>query len=186
MGREQSILVSTTIKTAPGLIVTSSFSRTQSSAQPLKDRFPKVLQTVWPVQEFTYMNPINWNGTTGEERTPSAHAYWERNDPQYNDGGGAESFAELIQRIEVVRELIIQQQNTEIVIFSHGLFTRAFWWRMVMIGQPINTKSMYHCVQFIRGLLLANCAIVKFRFEENQVWISGPHSKHLPPELITY
>lgn len=186
IGLEQARLVSLAIQSAPDLIITSSFLRTQTSAQPLKERFPRAPQAVWPLQEFTTMNPINWSGTTGEERAPSAHSFWARNDPNYRDGGGAESFADLMQRVEQVHQLILQQGNTEIVLFSHGLFTRAFWWRMTMLQQPINAESMRHCMQFIRGILFPNCAIVNFRFEEQQVWISGPHTAHLPPELITY
>ena len=186
MGYVQAGLVSQVFENAPELIVTSSFERTQTTAAPLIERFPGVSQMIWPVQEFTYMNPINWYGTTGEERTPSAHAYWERNDPKYSDGGGAESFQDLMQRADLVRDLVLQQSCADIVVYSHGMFTRAFWWRMLMHSHPINPRSMHHCVQFIRSIMLPNCSIVKFRFEEKQIWISGPQTDHLPPELITY
>jgi broad specificity phosphatase PhoE len=184
-GLEQARLLSLAIEPAPDLIVTSAYLRTQTSALPLKERFPLAEQAVWPLHEFTYMNPINWHGTTGKERTPSAHAFWARNDPFYRDGGGAESFADLMDRIEQVRQLILQRKDSQIVVFSHGLFTRAFWWRMNMLQQPINADGMRRCVQFLRGIPLANCAILNFKFEEQQIWVSGPHTGHMPPELIT-
>jgi len=185
-GHEQARLTSLAFQTAPDLIVISAYQRTQTTALPLKERFPLAPQTEWPVHEFTYMNPINWNGTTGEERTPSARAFWERNDPHYRDGGGAESFADLMERAAQVRQLILQQKGGEIVLFSHGLFTRAFWWRMTMLQEPINAESMRRCNQFVRGVSFPNCAILKFRFENDQIWASGPYTRHIPPELITY
>ena len=185
-GLEQARLTSRAFSTQPDLIVTSPYLRTQTSALPLMARFPGTPQAEWPLHEFTNIHPLNWSGTTGEQRAPLAHAFWDRNDPAYRDGDGAESFADLMQRVEQVRQLILQQGKAEIVIFSHGLFTRAFWWRMAMLQQPVNAESMRHCVQFIRGIPFPNCAIVNFRFEEQQVWINGPRSAHLPPKLITY
>jgi broad specificity phosphatase PhoE len=186
-GVEQARLVGQVFQRQPEMIVTSAYLRTQITARPLMERYPQAQLAEWPVHEFTYMNPLNWQGTTGEQRMPAARAFWERNDPYYCDEGGAESFADLIGRIDRARELISQQADgIEIVLFSHGLFSRAFWWRVFMADQPVNAESMRRCAQFVRGIPFPNCSIVNFRFEEAQVWVSGPHTGHMPPELITY
>jgi broad specificity phosphatase PhoE len=47
----------------PSLIVTSPFLRTQQTAAPTIERFPDVPVQVWPIEEFTYLQPSRWNGT---------------------------------------------------------------------------------------------------------------------------
>ena len=41
----------------PSLIVTSLFLRTQQTAAPTIERFPDVPVEVWPIEEFTYLQP---------------------------------------------------------------------------------------------------------------------------------
>ncbi|MBX4390115.1 hypothetical protein K4H03_28970, partial [Mycobacterium tuberculosis] len=53
---------------------------------------------VWPIAEFTYLQPARWNGTRSAERMPHLERYWSAADPDYCDGEGAESFATLLRR----------------------------------------------------------------------------------------
>ena len=55
---------------------------------------------VWPIEEFTYLQPSRWNGTRSADRMPYLERYWHAADPDYCDGGGAESFATLPRRAE--------------------------------------------------------------------------------------
>jgi len=185
-GLEQARLTSQIFQEAPDLIVTTPYIRTLASASSLIERFPGTRQVEWPAQEFTYLDPINWKGTTIDERGAAAHAYWQRNDPLYRDSGGAESFVDLMQRIDQVRQLIMQQDASQVVIYSHGLFIRSFWWRMCMPCQPVDAETMRNFIQFARGMPLPNCSILRFRFEDELVWVNGPQSTHLPAELITH
>jgi broad specificity phosphatase PhoE len=185
-GLEQARLTSQVFKTAPDLIVTSPYIRTQQTAAPLIERFPDVPCAEWPVQEFTYLDPAHWNGTTYQERQPIAHAYWERSDPFSRDGGIAESFVGLIERVELTRQLILQQRAETIVVYSHGQFTRTFWWRMALPHLAIDSGIMKRYIHFIRGVSFPNCAILKFRFDASEVWTSGVDISHIPPELLTY
>ena len=75
----------------PGLIVTSPYLRTQQTAAPTIERFPEVPVEVWPIQEFTYLQPSRWNGTLSSEWMPHTEQYWAEADPEYCDGEGAES-----------------------------------------------------------------------------------------------
>ena len=36
------------------------YLRTQQTAQPTIERFPEVPVAVWPIQEFTYLEPSRW------------------------------------------------------------------------------------------------------------------------------
>jgi len=185
-GLEQALLTSQTFENAPDLIVTSPYIRTQVTAAPLIRRFPAVACVEWPVQEFTYLDPSHWNGTTSQERQPAAHAYWERNNPYYRDGGSAESFSDLMERIECTRQLISEQKTGTIAIFSHGQFIRSFWWRMIFPHLTIDSDTMRRYLHFIRGISFPNCAIVKFRFDRDEIWCSSVDIAHSPSDLLTY
>lgn len=41
---------------------------------------------VWPIQEFTYLQPSRWNGTLSSERMPYIERYWTQADPDFYDG----------------------------------------------------------------------------------------------------
>ena len=82
----------------PALIVTSPYLRTQQTAAPTIERFPDVPVEVWPIEEFTYLQPSRWNGTRSAERMPHLERYWAGADPAYCDGEGAESFGTLLRR----------------------------------------------------------------------------------------
>ena len=97
-GHEQARQVAARWAEAPALIVTSPYTRTQQTAAPTIARFPTVPVEVWPIEEFTYLQPARWNGTASAERRPHLERYWSEADPDYCDGEGAESFATLLQR----------------------------------------------------------------------------------------
>ena len=93
LGQEQAREVAASWIEAPALIVTSPYTRTQQTAAPTIARFPGVPVEVWPIEEFTYLQPARWNGTRSAERMPHLERYWSAADPDYCDGEGAESFA---------------------------------------------------------------------------------------------
>jgi broad specificity phosphatase PhoE len=185
-GQRQAELTAESFQCAPDLIVTSPYLRTRQTAEPLLQRFPATPTLEWPVQEFTYLDPQHWNGTTWQERQPAAHAYWERLDPAYRDGGVAESWFDLIARIDQTRQLILSQPAAQIVIFSHGLFTRSFWWRLAQPGLIPNAENMRRYASFIRGIAIPNCARLQFHLEEDQTWVSALDFSKLLPELLSY
>src|SRR3546814_13888366 len=70
--------------------VTSPYTRTLQTAAPTIARFPGVPVEVWPIEEFTYLQPARWNGTRSVERMPHLERYWREADPDYCDGEGAD------------------------------------------------------------------------------------------------
>lgn len=110
----------------PQLIVMSPFLRARQTAMPLCRKYPAVPTEIWPVEEFTFLDADRCNNTTPEERRPWVEAYFKRNDPDYVDGKGAESFAMLLARAEdmLTRLRALPAENTTLVI-THGNFIRA-------------------------------------------------------------
>ena len=125
-GHEQATALAATFTAAPDLIVVSPFIRTQQTAAPLITLFPEVPVEEWAVQEFTYLNPIKYIGTTETQRGTLAQGYWNRCDPHGNDGGGAESFADLITRIDALETRLWQYVGKSVVIFMHGFSSRLY------------------------------------------------------------
>jgi broad specificity phosphatase PhoE len=110
----------------PDLIVTSPYLRTQQTAVATIERFPNVPVQVWPIQEFTYLQPSRWNGTLSSERMPYLERYWTEADPDFCDGEGAESFATLLDRARTTLErLETLPTETLAYVFSHGQFIQA-------------------------------------------------------------
>jgi broad specificity phosphatase PhoE len=87
-GHEQARAVAASWTQAPALIVTSPYTRTRQTAAPTIARFPGVPVEVWPIEEFTYLQPARWNGTRSAERMPHLERYWSAADPDYCDGEG--------------------------------------------------------------------------------------------------
>lgn len=110
----------------PCLIVTSPYLRTQQTAAPTIERFPDVPVEVWPIQEFTYLEPSRWNGTRSEERMPHIVRYWQEADTAFCDGEGAESFDSLLRRAQdALNRLQSLSLEMPVYVFSHGQFIQA-------------------------------------------------------------
>ena len=106
--------------------MTSPYLRTQQTAQPTIERFPAVPVETWPIEEFTYLQPAQWNGTRSAERMPYLERYWANADPDYCDGEGAESFAALLRRAEAALARLAALPSPSLAfIFSHGQFIQA-------------------------------------------------------------
>ena len=81
-------------------IYSSDLTRARQTAEPTCVRFPGVPMAIWPIHEFTYLCPANWADTTRAQRRPTVEAYWQRADPAYVDGEGAESFSQVLRRAD--------------------------------------------------------------------------------------
>lgn len=125
-GWNQARRVATDWTETPSLIVTSPFLRTQQTAAPTIERFPDVPVEVWPIEEFTYLQPSRWNGTLAADRAPHLVRYWGEADPAYCDGEGAESFGALLRRAEAALGRLAALPSPGLVcVFGHGQFIQA-------------------------------------------------------------
>ncbi len=128
LGWRQSREVAASWTETPDLIVNSPYFRTQQTAAATIQRFPDVPVEVWPIQEFTYLQPSRWNGTLSSERMPYIERYWQNADPEYcdGDGEGAESFSALLHRARAaLHRLEALPAESLVHVFSHGQFIQA-------------------------------------------------------------
>jgi len=114
----------------PGLIVISPYTRTGDTAAPTIARFPQVPVEMWPIHEFTHLDLERYRGTTREDRHSGARAYWTRNDPDYVDGVGAESFNQMIGRVDGMFNRLQALRTPHATVFCHGLFMQAALMRL--------------------------------------------------------
>ena len=125
-GRQQAQAVADGWSETPDLIVTSPYLRTRDTAAPTIARFPDTPVEVWPIQEFTYLQPSRWNGSASAARRPYLVNYWKVGDPAYCDGEGAESFSTLLRRAEAaLGRLAALPASSLVYVFSHGQFIQA-------------------------------------------------------------
>ena len=170
----------------PKLIAVSPYHRARDTARPFTERWPTVPCVEWPVQEFTFLDASAWDGTTALERGPAVEAYWERAEPHRADSGGAESFAELLARADRVRRDSEAFREGPIVVFTHGIFSKAFIWRCAWPQAAVATvDGMARMRDFVGGFTFPNCGIVTVRLAGHGATFEPADISHLPPELVT-
>lgn len=162
-GEAQALALSKQIIEQPDLVITSPFIRTQQTAQATIEKFPDTPTEVWPIQEFTYLNPEKCRNMSGKERRPMVEAYWARAEPDYNDGG-VESFNDILNRIESMwQRLNADYQNKTVLIFAHGIFIKMLEWKL---SNTVD-MSMANFHTFHEGSPMTNCSILKCTIEGN-------------------
>ncbi len=172
-GHAEAVAIARLFPTAPALIVTSPYIRTALTAAPLRRRFPATPHEEWPVQEFTYLNAEQRRDTSLQQREPWVAAYWERGDPTYRDGAGAESFADLFARVLAFRARLADLPANPVAVFSHGHFLAAALWTILTEPPAPSAQAMRHFRAFIHGFALPNGGIVKLQVRDGAVaWIS--------------
>uniref|UniRef100_A0A832H2M6 Histidine phosphatase family protein n=1 Tax=Oscillatoriales cyanobacterium SpSt-402 TaxID=2282168 RepID=A0A832H2M6_9CYAN len=162
----------------PDLIVTSPYIRTKQTAHPLLAHFPGCPQVEWQVQEFDYLS-LPPQTTNRAEILDLCKAYWQRRDPFYRDGEGAESFASLMHRVRQMFQQLQQLDNQCVLVFSHGGFIRAVLWSALTQQTEISPKGMEKFCCFIQSIRIPNAAIVKLHLHQDEIFVSNILTSHL-------
>lgn len=161
---------------APTLIVTSPYLRTRQTAEATIQRFPDVPVEVWPIEEFTYLQPSRWNGTRSAERMPHLERYWSGADPAYCDGEGAESFGTLLRRAEAALDRLAALPSPgPVYVFSHGQFIQAV--RSVVTETALDDRGKM--LRFWRKgepPAIGNAELIAVEWHDER-WCSS-HNKH--------
>lgn len=123
-GWHQARLLADEVSQVPDLIISSPFLRAIQTAAPTRTRFYSTRHEIWPIQEFTYLDPATCIGTTVEQRKARVKVYWQQQDPDYIDGEGAESFNMMLKRVATMLEQLAKQQGL-VLVFGHGQIMRA-------------------------------------------------------------
>jgi 2,3-bisphosphoglycerate-dependent phosphoglycerate mutase len=134
LGKLQAQARAQSITREPDLIIHSPYIRTSQMVGYLKGVYPQAPVQEWPIEEFTYLDPMRWpQRSTREQRLGAINEYWMRLDPWYKDGPRAESFVDMITR--VYRSLSnlearFKAGDRYIVSYGHGQFMGAL--RMIV------------------------------------------------------
>lgn len=159
----------------PDLIVTSPYLRTQQTAAATLARFPNVPVEIWPIQEFTYLQPARWNGTLSSERMPYIERYWAEADPEFSDGEGAESFAMLPERGRAaLNRLETLPVESLVYVFSHGQFIQAV--RSSIVDAELTDQEKMRKFWGKGSPAIANAELVELSFDAG-IW------RHLPASV---
>ena len=178
-GERQADAIAGLIERPPGLFVVSSYARSKLTARAALARFPDVSVEEWPVHEFTYLGPTAYCGSTVAERRPAVEAYWKAGDPYQVQGEGAESFAEFLARVRVVRERLESLTAESVVIFSHKKFINALLWSWLAGHPTVSSRRMARYRGFDQAVAFPNGACVSVCLGSEGVRLGPIRTAHL-------
>ena len=141
-GIEQAKRVAQSVGRAPGLIIASPFSRARATADATISVFPHAPVEIWPIEEFTYLDPARCVNTTVGQRKAWVDQYWANADPSYIDGNGAESFLEFVGRARSFLDRLTTLPAQDILVFSHGQFLNAIAWLIERKPLRVDAQAM--------------------------------------------
>lgn len=168
LGRAQSESIALGWKQRPTLIAMSPYRRTHLTAQPTIDRFPDVPVEILPMEEFTYLEPSRWNGTSRLARLPHIESYWGMADPDFCDGPGAESFQTLLDRVgRTLARFEALPQDALVYAFSHGQLIQAVRQSLLHPTWTAQQK-MAHFWAFSAAHPILNADALEVRFGEGR------------------
>ena len=155
----------------PSLIITSKYIRSWQTAQPTIKRYRKARRARpddWPIHEFTYLSPPKFAYTTKAGRQEQVKAYWERNDPYYVDGEGAESFIAFIERVSYVLKTLSYSHENFIAVFTHGQFISAVRWLLQDLPTKMDHNSMKQFRRFLDFNPISTGAILPMELDREK------------------
>jgi len=174
LGHAQARAVAAAWIETPALIFTSPYLRTQQTAAPMIARFSDAPVEVWPIEEFTYLQPARWNGTRSAERMPYLERYWQAADPGYCDGDGAESFATLLRRARAaLTRLAALPQGALAYVFGHGQFIQAV--QSVVADRELDNQAKMRGFWRAAASAIGNAELVRFAWNGRRWKYSGSH-----------
>ena len=172
-GRAQAQALADGWQINPTVIVASSFVRTQQSAEPLRNRYPTVPHEIWPVQEFTPLADHHYRGVRMQDRKPAFYRYFDRGNPDYVDGAGAESFREGVARAARLIGRLRQQPNC--VVFTHATFLRIVYWLWLHQSEELACDGIRAFNPFQQSVPIPNCAVIHGQFrDDGLLFLSAP------------
>lgn len=180
LGHHEATQIPDQVAPEPTFIVTSPFVRALDTARPTYDRFPSVRRATWPVQEFTYLNPEHYAGTTNDDRRAPAQAYWARLDPDYVDGEGAESYRAFMARARAMLRSLEAENEACIWVFTHGHFMRAVRWQVVQAEPPSTSEDMANWSAFSKENYVFNGGVLSMRLS-SEGWHVGAFTRPASP-----
>jgi len=161
-GLAQAKAVAAQWRTDPDLIVVSRYSRTAYTAAPLCQKHPQVPVIELPVHELTFLAPGRYIGTTETTRREPARQYWERCDPDFCDGEGAETFRHFCERVDASLQALQECEEQRIAVFCHAYVIKAILWRQMHPAAPVTADYMREFFAFHLNCVVPNVMVYPF------------------------
>lgn len=168
-GFEQAELVSELIDIEPDLIITSSYIRTQQTAEPFLKKYSNIKTEIWPIHEFDFLSPIECMNTTVEQRKPWVKSFWDKCEIDYTHGEDSESFGDFTSRVLASIKQLEGVKEENIVVFAHGHVMRAIWQYFITRNSDIDKASMELFRDKMSHLHVPNTTIFRATFY-NKTW----------------
>lgn len=162
LGHQQAKTVSGLLVHKPTLIVTSPYIRTLETARPTLDRWSDVAHEVWPVQEFTHWSFEKYGSAGMDVIRERNRSYWDDFDPDFKEGDDAESFHELLIRVDQSIEQIKGVSDEKVIMFSHGYFLATLFCRLE--NMELDKLSIDDVRAYRKRVSLPNTALAHFSF----------------------
>jgi len=161
LGHTQALAVRENLRhLSPSLIICSPYFRAQQTAAPAKEIFSSIPVETWPIHESGFLALKRRRvATTAEQRAPLDQAFWNKADPHFVDGCGAESFAEFMARVQKALasfERLHQKQHRCVIAFGHSRFFQAMRW-VIRENPEITPAAMKRFQDVFRMDQLPNC-----------------------------
>lgn len=173
LGRAQAEALAATFPARPDLIVVSPFDRARETAEPLLKRFPEAATYTAEIQEFTYLSVEKCRNTNSVQRKPWVDDYWNRSDPNYCDGGDAESFSQFLARLASFIDDFLTREFSLAAVVTHEQVIKAIMWTRLAFASERNSDFMASFHKFMTSFKIPNTAIVRCLIEENGEVIFG-------------
>jgi broad specificity phosphatase PhoE len=173
LGRAQAKAFADSFNCMPTLFLHSPFLRTRQTAEPLLQRFPDVPVEEWPIHEFTYLEPTRHNGTNETQQMPHILKYWERPNPAYLDGPGAETFTQFLDRARSAILRFAQMAHGGcVVVFTHGFMMQAIR-LLLLFPHTTDAELMRNFRRFHSNNFVANTEVAEFEVREGRIKLVG-------------
>ena len=168
----------------PTRIVQSPYLRARQTAEPLHYLHPKVSLETWPVQEFTYLDPVATTGLTDLERSPFYAKYWRRHDPEFREKNGAESFTDFMGRVRAaIARLEELPKGERVPVFCHGYFMQAVRLLLLFPHRP-DRQMMPESLLLNEREPIANTEFLELRIENGRARLVGQN--HITPLTLEH
>lgn len=110
-------------------VFVSDMRRTHETAAPYCARHGIRPETLPCLNEFSYLPFAAVQGLDAAARKPLAEAYWQRADPHFRAGGGADTFAEFDGRVSDFLHRAWPSLPHGSLLFGHGIWIALLaWW----------------------------------------------------------
>lgn len=183
-GQEQARAASLKVPRQPNLVVVTPYVRTRLTAAPLLERFPDTPVEEWDLHEFNILADESYVGKTWMDRRPAMHVYWERNDPDYIDGEGAESFTQFVGRIKTGFAKLQARPEEFVVVFAHGFILQTM--RLLLTQPGLSLKEHLHLLpHYTANSPIDNCTIIRTFADAHGVHIQADDLKALDSNWLS-